>query len=212
MTEENKEPPQSQPPTPPTPETLGNPTAPQSSLPRKPKAEPKAKRTYKPKSRTSVYHTPRLDDDKIRASFLVNLAKCASVKMAAASINMNRSTVNDYARNNPEFAEAISMAKARFAWKLVREIHETAKGSSDWRRLAWMLERLCWADFGKRDPTAITIDRISAAFFKFMSFLRPLIVDPELQNKIETRIVGLISDLTPEGEREDDEFGLAITV
>jgi DNA-binding XRE family transcriptional regulator len=56
---------------------------------------------------------------------------------AAAVVNINRDTVNNWEHEYPEFAEAIKIAEQKQIAFLVKSISE----SKDWRAAAWLLER-----------------------------------------------------------------------
>jgi hypothetical protein len=75
------------------------------------------------------------------------------LKFSAASVGVTYTTLDNWRRADPKFAQDIEiaiLASVKKRWDLIRKAGEdTANGRGDWKSQAWLLERCFPADFSR---------------------------------------------------------------
>lgn len=103
---------------------------------------------------------PTLCTPALTAKICDLLAESNTIAASCESLGIGLSTFHEWRRKNPDFADAITRARAEARIKLVKEIKRLS--ANDWRGWAWLAERMFPSEFARSEPRTILIEKASA--------------------------------------------------
>jgi hypothetical protein len=162
----------------------------------------------------------KLEDSRTRGVFMRAIGLLLSAKDAAYVAGVDPSKVSLEKKRDDTFAEEMAKRRAVAKQTLVSKVFEAASGEfydkagnrlpPDWRAAAWLLERLFFEDFGKRDPDAVTAEKFAATlaevFGGMLKFI-PAEQRSDAQREFETMLAKLSSGAKDDGD--DDVLEVA---
>lgn len=133
------------------------------------------------------YHRPTIKTDELVIALLEGLRLKSSISGAVANAGIALTTFRRWRREDPEFAELVSMAEAHATAEIVAKLKSACEGTKDgqkrkdWRGYAWLLERRTASrvEFAKHTPDAITHDVLANAISKVVASIMPKIAEAE---------------------------------
>lgn len=130
---------------------------------------------------------PTIKTDEVVIALLEGLRLKSSISGAVANAGIALTTFRRWRREDPEFAELVSMAEAHATAEIVAKLKSACEGTKDgqkrkdWRGYAWLLERRTASrvEFAKHTPDAITHDVLANAISKVVASIMPKIAETE---------------------------------
>jgi hypothetical protein len=104
------------------------------------------KRSEAPKRKPG--RPPRADRAEIESKVLAAIRVGLSLRKACLACGVPVSTVDEWIHEGSEFSDK---AKAAIALRELRWLSELRESGHGWQRIAWLLERTCPEDYGRRD-------------------------------------------------------------
>jgi transposase-like protein len=109
------------------------------------------------KKRPSKLGRPTLCTPALTKKICKPLADGHTIAASCESLGVGLSTFHQWRQKYPDFADAVTRARAKARIKFVKEIKRLS--ADDWRGWAWLAERMFAGEFGRSEPRTIVIER-----------------------------------------------------
>jgi len=143
--------------------------------------------------RSPLGRKPLLDAKRQTEICAVIGAGC-TLRMAAAYVGCNESTIYRFAQRDADFAAALRKARAKSEMVLLRCVHEAATQKKDWRAATWLLTH-CHQERYRMGTELLAADQVSAMIGRFAELLLREVADVADRKRILARLEDLTSSL-----------------
>jgi len=138
---------------------------------------------------------PRLLDEIKKGQILAILAVGCSRRVAADYVGCSQSAIQNTARRDPTFAEALRRAEHQVEVGYLRNIQKAASQEKHWRAAAWALERHNPQDYARRSPEAMSIDQVKELIAQCAGIVVEEVPVAEYRKRIVKRVGRLLRSL-----------------
>jgi len=137
---------------------------------------------------------PVLDEIK-RREILAILSVGCSRTTAANYVGCSVSTIQNTAERDPKFAEELRRAESRAEITFLQAIQKAARDERHWRAAAWVLERKCPEQYGRRKADTLTIGQVKDLLEQFAQAIAEQLPAPKYRKAILKQLDRLLANL-----------------
>lgn len=126
-----------------------------------------------------------------------------SRRTAARYIGSTPASIQQTAKKDSKFAEALCQAEKNAEIEFMKCVHSAAQQERYWKAATWMLERLNPEDFGRRMPESMPPAEVAKIITRLAEIVVEEVKHPELRKKILRRVEDVIRSHASETTEKD---------